>query len=234
MVKVAAVVPAAGRGNRMGTDVKKQYLLLDGAPVLGHVLRILDESSVIDSIAVVTGPGEEDYCRGNVVEQLGISKVTAIVPGGKERQDSVYRGVLALSPDTGVILVHDGARPLLDPACLPAIVQAALDHGAATLAVSSKDTVKLAGEDGFVSSTLPRERIWLTQTPQAFKYDVLEQAHRYARREGIAGTDDAGLVEMMGLPVKIVPGSYENIKITTPEDLTLAVAILRHRKGSGY
>lgn len=229
MALAAAVVPAAGSGSRMGMEIKKQYLLLAGVPVLGHVLRVLEDSPVIGDIVVVTGPGEEDYCRFNVVDKLGIRKVTAIVPGGKERQDSVYRGILALSPVTGLVLIHDGARPLLSSGSLGEVAGAARVHGAATLAVPVKDTVKLAGEDGFVSETLPRKRLWLTQTPQAFRYEVILAAHQRAVRENYAGTDDASLVEKMGLPVKIVPGSYENIKITTPEDLVVAEAILGKR-----
>ncbi len=230
MVKAVAVVPAAGYGSRMKTEIKKQYLSLDGVPVLGHVLKVMDAAPVIQSIVIITGPGEEEYCRLAIVDKLGINKVTAIVPGGKERQDSVYNGLLALSPDTGIVLVHDGARPLLRPEGLEEVVTAAVKYGAATLAVPVKDTVKLAGEDGFVSRTLPRERLWLTQTPQAFRYDIILSAHHKAREGGFTGTDDAGLVEHLGLPVKIVPGAYENIKITTPEDLIVASALIKADK----
>lgn len=224
--EVAAVVPAAGSGSRMGMETKKQYLTLAGIPVLGHVLKVMETSPVIQSIVVVAGSGEEEYCRSAVVDKLGIKKVKAIVPGGKERQDSVYSGLLALSAGTGIVVVHDGARPLLSAGDLEKIVEAAEKHGAATMAVPAKDTVKLAGEDGFVCRTLPRERIWLAQTPQAFRYDIILNAHRKAREEKFTGTDDAGLVEHLGLPVKIVPGSYKNIKITTPEDLAVALAII--------
>ena len=227
MVKIAAVVPAAGRGSRMGLEEKKQFLSLAGIPVLGHVLKVLEASRVIQSIVIVVGPGEEKYCRSVVVDKLGIEKVAAIVPGGKERQDSVYSGLLALSPDTGIVVVHDGARPLLSPEGLKEVVEAAETHGAATCAVPVKDTVKLAGKDGFVSRTLPRGQLWLTQTPQAFRYEIILNAHIRAREKNFVGTDDAGLVEHMGLPVKLVSGSYKNIKITTPEDLIMASAILR-------
>ncbi len=227
MVKVVAVVPAAGCGSRMNTEIKKQYLSLDGVPVLGHVLKAIDAAPIIQGIVIVAGPGEENYCRSAIVDKLGISKVTAIVPGGKERQDSVYNGLLALSSDTGIVLIHDGARPLLPPEGLEEVVAAAVKYGAATQAVPVKDTVKLVGEDGFVSRTLPRERLWLTQTPQAFRYGIILSAHHKAREEGFVGTDDAGLVEHLGLPVKIVPGAYENIKITTPEDLIVASALIK-------
>ena len=227
LAEVAAVVPAAGSGSRMGMDAKKQYLSLAGIPVLGHVLKVMGAGRVVQNIVIVVGPGEEEYCRSAVVERLGIKKVRAIVPGGKERQDSVYSGLLALSPATGIVVVHDGARPLLSAGDLEKVVTAAEKHGAATLAVPVKDTVKLAGSGGFVARTLPRERLWLVQTPQAFRYDLILGAHRRAREDKFTGTDDAGLVERLGLPVKIMPGSYENIKITTPEDLVVAAAIIK-------
>ena len=233
MVKVAAVVPAAGSGSRMGTQVPKQFLLLAGIPMLGHALKVLEASQVVQSIVLVVGPGEEEYCRKAVVERLGIRKTAAIVTGGSERQDSVYSGILALSPETDLVVIHDGARPLLSPEGLLAVIEAAAHYGAATLAVPVKDTVKMAAEDGFVSKTLPRGLLWLTQTPQAFRRDVILQAHRAAREVNYLGTDDAGLVERLGLPVKIVPGSYRNIKVTTPEDLIIASALIEAGQAGG-
>lgn len=227
MVKATAIVPAAGSGSRMGTGVKKQYLILEGIPVLGHVLRVLEKSTVIKSVVVVVGSGEEDYCRVAVVGKLGLKKVAAIVPGGKERQESVYNGLLALSPGTGMVVIHDGARPFLDAKCLQVVVEAAGAYGAATCATPVKDTVKFADGEDFVSRTLPRERLWLVQTPQAFRYDIIFGAHRRARDDKYTATDDAGLVEYLGLPVKIVPGAYSNIKITTPEDLIVASAMIK-------
>ena len=228
MVKAAAVVPAAGSGSRMGAQIPKQYLLLAGIPLLGHTLKVLEASPVIQDIVVVTGPGEEEYCWENIVKGLGITKIKAIVSGGKERQDSVYSGILALSPVPDLVVIHDGARPLLNPAGLLAVVEAAARYGAATLAVPAKDTVKLADEDELVARTLPRGRLWLTQTPQAFRRDLLLRAHRAAREANYLGTDDAGLVERLGFPVKLVRGSYRNIKVTTPEDLIIAQALLAH------
>lgn len=225
MVKVAAVVPAAGSGSRMGMETKKQFVSLGGIPVLGHVLKVL-EASRIQNIVVVVGPGEENYCRSSVIEKMGVRKVTAIVPGGKERQDSVYNGLLALSPDTDIVVVHDGARPLLVLEELEKVIEAALHYGAATLAVPVKDTVKAAREDFFVASTIPRGSLWLTQTPQAFRYELILNAHREARYNKYKGTDDAVLVELLGEPVKLVQGSYRNIKITTPEDLIIASALI--------
>lgn len=230
MAKIAAVVPAAGTGSRMGTGMKKQFLPLAGVPVLGRVLEAIEAVRLIQNIVLVVGPGDEEYCRSVVARGARASRVAAIVTGGKERQDSVYNGLLALSCDTEIVVIHDGARPLLRPAGLEEVIKAAWEKGAATMAVPVKDTVKLAGEGGFVSRTLPRSRLWLAQTPQAFHYEIILEAHRRARQENFTGTDDAGLVERMGLPVKIVPGSYENIKITTPEDLAVAEAIIKAKK----
>lgn len=234
MVKVAAVVPAAGCGNRMGSEIKKQFLVLDGIPILGYVLRILEASRSVQSIVIAVGEDEEKYCRQAVVNKLGLRKITGIVQGGKERQDSVYSGLLALAPDTDIVVIHDGVRPLLTVENLDMVVGAALQYGAATCAVPVKDTVKLAREGGFVSETLPRDRLWLTQTPQAFRYRDILDAHRRAQGENFRATDDAALVERLGNAVKLVDGNYQNIKITTPEDLIVASALLEAgQAGSG-
>lgn len=233
MVKVAAVVPAAGCGTRMGSDMKKQFLALAGVPILGYVLKTFEASRLVQAIVVAVGKEEEEYCRRAVVDKLGLKKVTAIVHGGKERQDSVYSGLLALAPDTDIVVIHDGVRPLMSNENLETVIEAALSFGAATCAVPVKDTVKLAGKDGFVAETLPRNRLWLTQTPQAFRYGVILEAHRRAREEKYYATDDAALVEMLGMPVKLVDGNYQNIKITTPEDLIVASAMLEAGRSKG-
>ncbi len=227
MVKAAAIVPAAGSGTRMGNKTKKQFLDLAGIPLLGHALKTLEACPVVQSIVIVAGPGEEGYCRSAVVEKLGLNKVAAIVPGGKERQDSVYSGLLALSPEFDIIVVHDGVRPFFSLNILESVIAAAQTHGAATCAVPAKDTVKLADENNFVTRTLPRDRTWLVQTPQAFRRELIMEAHRRARADNLLATDDTALVESFGGQVKIVTGSYKNIKITTPEDLDLAAAIIR-------
>lgn len=233
MVKVAAVVPAAGCGNRMGSDIKKQFLTLSGSPILGYVLKTLEASSSVQAIVIAVGEGEEEYCRQYVVDKLGLKKVTAVVRGGKERQDSVYSGLLALAPDTDIVVIHDGVRPLLNNENLETVIEAALRFGAATCAVPVKDTVKLARKDGFVAETLPRNSLWLTQTPQAFRYEVILDAHQCAHEENFQATDDAALVERLGKPVKLVDGNYRNIKITTPEDLIVASALLESGQAKG-
>ncbi len=226
MAKIGAIVPAAGSGLRMGMGTKKQYLALAGIPLLGYALKIMETSSAVQEIVVVVGPGEEDYCCDAVVKKLGLNKIAAIVQGGSERQDSVYNGLLALSPNTDIVVVHDGVRPFFSQDTLADVVAAAQKYGAATCAVPAKDTVKLGDEDRFVARTLPRDRTWLVQTPQAFRYKLLITAHRRAQEDNLLVTDDTALVESIGGQVKIIMGTYENIKITTPEDLDVARAII--------
>ena len=211
----------------MGAAVQKQYLELAGIPILGHVLRSLTRNLQVHELVLVCPSGDEGYCRDRIVEPLGIQKITIITPGGKERQESVFNGLLALSDNIDMAVIHDGARPLLRAEDLMAVVKAALESGAATLAVPVKDTVKLADENLYVKCTLPRERLWLTQTPQAFSYSLLLEAHRKALQTGFKGTDDAALVEALGQPVRIVTGSYMNLKITTKEDLLIAEALMK-------
>ncbi|MDD2553763.1 MAG: 2-C-methyl-D-erythritol 4-phosphate cytidylyltransferase [Desulfotomaculaceae bacterium] len=227
MAKIAAIVPAAGSGTRMGMNTKKQFLALAGTPLVGYALKAMETSPAVQEIVIVVSPGEEGYCRSAVVDKLGLNKIAAIVPGGKERQDSVYNGLLALSPDTDIVIVHDGVRPCFSLDTLAAVIAAAQTHGAATCAVPAKDTVKLANEDNFVTRTLPRNHTWLVQTPQAFRYELIMEAHRRARDDNLLATDDTTLVEYLGGRVKIVMGSYKNIKITTPEDLDMAMAIIK-------
>lgn len=227
MVKIEAIVPAAGSGTRMGSKTKKQYLALDGIPLVGYALKTMEASPIVQNIVVVVSPGEEEYCRSAVVDKLGLNKVAAIVPGGKERQDSVYNGLLALSPEIDIVVIHDGARPLFSLDILESVIAAAQTHGAATCAVPAKDTIKMADEGNFVTGTLPRDRTWLVQTPQAFRYELIIKAHRSARAGGLLATDDTALVESLGGKVKVVMGSYGNIKITTPEDLDVAMAIIK-------
>ncbi|CCO07768.1 2-C-methyl-D-erythritol 4-phosphate cytidylyltransferase [Desulforamulus hydrothermalis] len=229
MGKVMAVVPAAGVGSRMGTNVKKQYLNLIDKPVLLHTLEVLETCPDISGMVLVVAPGEEALCR-SMVQGRGFTKIMAVVPGGDHRQTSVYHGLMALPADTALVVIHDGARPLVRAAEISRAVQAAAENGAAALAVPVKDTVKVVNEQGLVVHTPPRSTLWAVQTPQVFRYELINKAHLAAREAGQLATDDCALVEALGHPVKLVPGSYENIKITTPEDLVLAEAFLRRRE----
>ncbi|MBJ6724786.1 2-C-methyl-D-erythritol 4-phosphate cytidylyltransferase [Geomesophilobacter sediminis] len=228
MSRTFALIPAAGMGKRMGADTNKQYLLLDGIPILAHTLKVFQDAPFISGIYVVSPEAEIPFCRSEVVERYGISKVRAIVKGGAERQHSVRNGLYAmddLDPED-VVLIHDGVRPFISEAVLEQAAAAAREGSGAVVAVPVKDTVKVA-VDGLITQTPPRETLWLAQTPQAFRYAIIRAAHEAAVNEGFLGTDDASLLERQGAKLTIVPGDYKNIKITTPEDLVLAQAFLK-------
>ena len=212
----------------MGAGSNKQYLLLDGIPILAHTIRVFQESPCIEGIFVVTPEQEIPFCRSEVVQRYGFSKVRAIVPGGKERQNSVLNGLNAMQgagPDD-LVLIHDGVRPFVTADIIKKAADAAHEFGGAVVAVPVKDTVKVA-RDGIIAQTPPREELWLAQTPQAFRFGLIRAAHARAEAEGFLGTDDASLMERQGWPLRIVMGDYRNIKITTPEDMALAQAFLK-------
>lgn len=223
---VTAIVPAAGAGIRFGGAVKKQFIALNGLPILSHTLRALAASKALASIIVVVPPGEE--LRGREALELArIDLETEVVPGGQVRQDSVYIGLQRAKAETDLVLIHDGVRPFVSREVVLATVEAAKEWGAAIAAVPVIDTIKRVDTDGFVVEALQREQLWSVQTPQVFRYALLMQAHRAIRERGIVATDDAALVERIGGMVKVVRGSYENLKITSEEDLPLAGLILR-------
>lgn len=222
--KVGAVIAAAGRGERMG-GVDKMLAPLAGRPVLARVIGVFQESNLIDQIVVVLG--EHNLKSGEkLVAGGGFSKVTDVCPGGRRRQDSVLAGLGHLK-DCHWVIIHDGARPLVTSALIEAGLEAAKESGAAIAAVPVSDTIKLAGDDGFVLGTPPRGNLWAVQTPQVFRSDIITEAYRQPEAEV---TDDASLVERLGYRVRLYMGSYDNIKITTPGDLALA-EILWHRQG---
>ncbi len=216
----------------MGVSVNKQYLKLAGLPLLLHTLQVFQAESLIEEIILVVGEAEISRCKAKIVDPYGLSKVRSIIAGGKERQDSINRGLQELADDCQWVVVHDGARPLLINEVLKETIQAAEEWGAAVAAVPTKDTIKVAGPKDLVQSTLDRRSLWSIQTPQVFKRSLLVKAYAQAYADGFYGTDDASLVERVGAPVKLVRGSYENLKVTTPEDLDLAEAIIK-RRGQG-
>lgn len=223
---ITAIVPAAGAGIRFGGAVKKQFIALNGLPILSHTLRALAASKALSAIIVVVPPGEE--LRGReALELAGIDLETEVVPGGQARQDSVYIGLQRAKAETDLVLIHDGVRPFVSRKVVLATVEAAKEWGAAIAAVPVIDTIKRVDTDDFVVETLQRGQLWSVQTPQVFRYALLMQAHREIRERGIVATDDAALVERIGGMVKVVRGSYENLKITSEEDLPLAGLILR-------
>jgi len=220
------IIAAAGRGRRMGQEVNKQYLQLAGKPLLVHTLTRLFQYPFKELILVVA-PGEEDYCREEVLIPYGFLDRTRIVSGGRERQDSVYNALKILSPETEMVVVHDGARPFVSREMIGDVVSFAYRFGAAIAAVPVKDTIKKVNEEGFVVDTPSRETLWSVQTPQAFLFPLILDAYQKAEQSGFKGTDDASLIEEEGKPVKIVKGSYNNIKVTTPDDLAVAEAFLK-------
>ena len=223
---VTAIVPAAGAGVRFGGAVKKQFIALNGLPILSHTLRALAASDALAAIIVVVPPGEES--RGQEALELArINLETEVVPGGQARQDSVYIGLQRAKAETDLVLIHDGVRPFVSREVVLATVEAAKEVGAAVAAVPVIDTIKRVDSDDFVVETLQRGQLWSIQTPQVFRYALLMQAHRAVRERGIVVTDDAALVERIGGMVKVVRGSYENLKITSEEDLPLAGLILK-------
>lgn len=225
-MKVHVLVPAAGAGRRVGAKVKKQYLMLGDRPLLAATLVRLAEHPRVNAIHVIAPESERDYCLTEVIEKYALKKIAGVVIGGAERQDSVRNGLLACEAEADdIILVHDGVRPFFPPAKLDRLIDAAREHGASLLAVPAQDTVKevVAGR---VSRTVDRSHLWLAQTPQAFRFGLIAEAHLRAWREGYRGTDDASLVEWCGWPVAVIPGSAYNLKVTTPADLVLARALL--------
>ncbi|MDE2060645.1 MAG: 2-C-methyl-D-erythritol 4-phosphate cytidylyltransferase [candidate division NC10 bacterium] len=225
---VTAIVPAAGAGIRFGGAVKKQFIALDGLPILSHTLRALAASNALAAIIIVVPPGEE--LRGReALELAGVNVETEVVPGGQTRQDSVYNGLQRAKAETDLVLIHDGVRPFVSREVVLATIEAAKEAGAAVVAVPIIDTIKRVDTNGFVIETLQRGQLWSIQTPQVFSYTLLMRAHRAVREHGIIATDDAALVERIGGMVKVVRGSYENLKITSEEDLPLADLILRRR-----
>ena len=229
---VTVIVPAAGSGSRMGTRVKKQFLLLNGLPVLAHTLRSLEEMPEVREIIPVVPEAEMEECLEMCVDSQGLKKVRRVVPGGRERQDSVRNGLMAMEPPGGWVMVHDGVRPFVTREMVSALIIALDGCDGAVIAVPAKDTLKEVGPDRLVRKTLDRRLLWHIQTPQAFPYRVIADAFRKAYADGFYGTDEASLVERYGGSVKVVAGSYANIKITTPEDMILATAILVSRAGA--
>lgn len=232
--RIGAVILAGGRGSRMHSDIQKQYMLLDGRPLIAYALEAF-ERSCADDLVLVTGAGEAEFVQKEILPPLGLTKLRSIVTGGKERYHSVYEGLKALR-NCDYVLIHDGARPLVTEAVISRAVQAAAQNDACVVGMPVKDTIKVADAHGFAESTPDRSLLWQVQTPQAFAYPLVRGAYDRLMadetlQKGI--TDDAMVVEhLSGTKVRLVEGSYENLKVTTPEDLVLAEALLKKRAAS--
>ena len=226
-----AIVLAAGQGKRMHSKVQKQFLEIQGYPVLYYSLRCFQESPLIQDIILVTGEESISYCKEEIVQKYGFTKVSAVIPGGKERYDSVYAG-LCECRDCEYVLIHDGARPFVTEEILKRGLQKVKETGACVIGMPSKDTVKLSDEEGYVKETPNRKCVWTIQTPQIFSYSLIREAHDSIRQKDMSKiTDDAMVAEHeTGVKIRFSEGSYRNIKITTPEDLVVAEAFLKENR----
>lgn len=225
-----AIVLAAGSGKRMGGKVHKQYLLMGGKPVLYYALNAFQNSCYIDEIILVAGAGEEEYCREHIVKPYGFTKVSTVICGGAERYNSVWNGLRAVSRE-GYVFIHDGARPFVDEEIIERACRCVARHRACAAGMPVKDTIKVIDENGFVKDTPDRNTLWLIQTPQVFETALIKEAYSRLMEKGVSNvTDDAMVAEqMLHFPVKLFRGSYENIKITTPEDLEIGEGFSRNK-----
>ena len=227
--KCTAIVLAAGQGKRMGTKIQKQYLEIDGKPVLYYSLHAFEQSSIIDEIILVVGENQAEYCQNEIVFKYGFSKVRSIVQGGAERYISVCNGLQEVDDD-GYVFIHDGARPFIHEEIINRAYKDVRNCKACVVGMPVKDTIKLADSEGFVNATPERSLVWMIQTPQVFECSLVKQAYELLmEQERIQVTDDAMVVEqMLGHKVKLTLGSYENMKITTPEDLVIAEIFVKN------
>jgi len=241
-MKIVAIIPAGGAGRRLKAEIAKQYLQLENLPVLVHSLKVFEQTAIIDKIILVVPESDIKFIREELIKKNDLKKVTNVIAGGAQRQDSVRNGLAAIDDKCDIVLVHDGVRPFVTEKMINEVVAAAKNDQAASIGVKAKDTIKETQDNGLVVKTVQRQNIWLTQTPQAFPFAVLKKAYDAAHSDNYYGTDDASLVERIGIKVKMIAGSYGNIKITTPEDLIIAKALLRSksrgemqmRVGCGY
>lgn len=221
---VTAIITAAGKGTRMQSDINKQYIEVAGIPVLARTVNVFQQCEQIDDIIIVVNEEDINFCRRNIVQQYNFSKVRSLVSGGAERQISVFKGLCAVGDNCGIVLIHDGARPFVTNKNVIDCINGVKNFSACGIGVRLKDTVKMSDEQDFVTDTPDRSRLWSIQTPQGFEYNLIKAAHDKAYQNGYVGTDDMVLVEMQGIPVKIIEGNYRNIKITTQEDLIIGEA----------
>ena len=229
-MKTGAVIPAAGAGVRMGTGVAKQFMDLGGRPLLAATLHNFEQCPLVESVVLVVPQDKVSYCKEEIVERYRLRKVGQVISGGRRRQDSVRLGLEAVGESFELVLIHDGVRPFVPPEFITRMVSAAAGNRAVIPALPVKETVKEIGADGRVIGTPDRKNFWLVQTPQVFRYEDVLTAHRRAVEEHWEeSTDDALLLEKMGIPVTVVEGLEENIKITTPHDLELARFFLRRK-----
>jgi len=227
--RVAAIIPAAGEGRRMGGTIPKQFLQIGGREILARTLEVFETCVAIDDVWVVVADEQCTSCQSTIVERYGFRKIRGVIAGGATRQESVWRGLQQVKDAVTLVVVHDGVRPLVTELLLQQTLEHASRYGAAIAAVPLKDTLKRVSATGTVEATVARERLWRVQTPQAFRHALLHRAFQHAWQRGLQATDEAGLIEALGYPVQIVPSYEHNIKITTPDDLIFCEMFLRER-----
>jgi 2-C-methyl-D-erythritol 4-phosphate cytidylyltransferase len=224
-MNVAVIVPSAGKGVRLKSKIQKPYIELAGKPILAYTLLKLSENKRVKEIILAVAKGKTAYA-GKMINKYGIKNVKLVV-GGRERRDSVYNALRAVSADIDYVLIHDGIRPFVSSELIVSLLKTASKYGAAIAGVPVKPTLKIIGKNNFIESTPSRKMYWEAQTPQVFKRNLIEKAYKSAIEKNIQATDDSMLVEKIGVKPKIVMGSYSNIKITTKEDLELAKILLK-------
>jgi len=222
---VSAIIVAAGKGIRMKGTTRKQYLDLSGQPVLAHSIMAFDSCGLVEEIFLVVPKEDVEYCQKKILPLLDLKNQINLVHGGAERQNSVYNGLQSITKNTETVVIHDGVRPFIQSEDIKKCILGSIKYGACILGTPASDTLKRVDKTNIVEATLPRENIWLAQTPQAFQYDLILKAHETARRDGYVGTDDASLVERLGEDVKIINGGRFNIKITNKEDFAVVKAM---------
>ncbi len=226
-MKVVALIAAAGFGKRMNAKISKLFIPIFGKPILAYTIEKFEQCNFIEKIYLIVNQEEGDFYSKDIILKYNFSKVQELIAGGETRQDSVYNGLKVLDPDTDIVAIHDGARPLIEETIIQESIEAAQEFGAAIAAIPLKDTVKRSGKDFFINETLNRQEIWRAQTPQTFKYSIILSAYHQAYKDKFFATDDAAIVERYGYKVKMIIGSEENIKITTPFDIIIAENFLK-------
>ncbi|KAF5072967.1 2-C-methyl-D-erythritol 4-phosphate cytidylyltransferase [anaerobic digester metagenome] len=225
----AAIIVAAGQGKRMGGKTRKQFLMLEGKEILAHTVERFEQFSKIKEIVLVTGQDDIE-CIKEMARNYGWKKISAVVCGGKERQDSVKCGLKALSLSSEIVLIHDGVRPFVKEDMINRSIDAARIFDGCVLGVPAKDTIKICDKDGMVVETPERSKLWHIQTPQTFSRKLIEKAYEKAEKDGFIGTDDASVAEFYGAKIKVIQGSYQNIKITTREDILVGACFLEEER----
>jgi 2-C-methyl-D-erythritol 4-phosphate cytidylyltransferase len=228
MPNAHAIIVAAGKGLRMRAQMPKQYLPLNGIPVLARTIGAFARCPHIGKIIVVIPPGDQPHCRQHILPLVQTEKAIRLVEGGRERQDSVFNALNVIREKTDLVAIHDGVRPMITTDQITACITAADNSGACIMALPVTDTVKQVTRERTIARTVDRSDLWLAQTPQVFRHEIILEAHRKARREGFIGSDDAMLVERAGHPVRVVRGHKDNLKLTTQEDIALAEYLLKN------